>query len=81
MNNLPVGNYECHLNLHDNWTDNLFNNYIDIISSFIENNKNNLVLPKYEIFNRFSNYANAKKYEKDSGGPVLQIDINCNIMI
>ena len=24
MNNLPVGSYETHLNLHDNWTDKLF---------------------------------------------------------
>lgn len=81
MNKLPVGNYECHLNLHDNWNDTLFMGYIEIISKFIQDYKDINTLPNYKLENRFSNYGNSQKYLKDSGGPLLQIDVDCNIMI
>ena len=71
MNKLPVGNYECHLNLHDNWNDTLFMEYIEIISKFIQDYKDINTLPNYKLENRFSNYGNSQKYLKDSGGPLL----------
>jgi sulfatase maturation enzyme AslB (radical SAM superfamily) len=81
MNNLPIGSYETHLNLHDNWTDQLFLKYIKIIENFISNNLKLNYLPNCGIEKRFANYFNAKKYNKDGGGPVHQIDINGNILI
>ena len=78
---LPVGNFECHLNLHDNWTDELFYEYIEILSNFISIYSNKQTLPNYNLKNRFANYNIIQNYQKDRGGPLHQIDINNNILI
>ena len=78
---LPIGSFECHLNLHDNWTDESFYLYIDILKQFIYDYKDKICLPNCSLEHRFANYFNAKNYVKDGGGPVHQIDVNGNIMI
>lgn len=78
---LPIGNFECHLNLYDDWTDELFYEYICILKEFILKYKNKKALPKYSLENRFSNYGVSKEYKKDRGGPLHGIDINSNMII
>ena len=67
---LPIGSFECHLNLHDNWTDESFYLYIDILKQFIYDYKDKTCLPNCSLEHRFANYSNAKNYIKDGGGPV-----------
>lgn len=78
---LPVGSFECHLNLHENWTDELFHKYISILKQFIYDYKDKIYLPGHSLEKRFANYYNAKNYSIDGGGPVHQIDIDSNILI
>ena len=78
---LPVAKFECHLNLYDAWTEDLFQEYINILLNFITNYSKKITLPGYELEKRFANFGNAKIYQKDRGGPLHQIDIEGNIMI
>ena len=71
---LPIGRY-------DNWNENLFNDYMNILIAFISKYINKNTLPNYSLKNRFSNLANAKEYQKDRGGPLMGIDVNGQIII
>lgn len=81
MWSLPVSSFECHLNLYEEWTDELFQQYIDIVEKFICDYTQKTCLPGYELHNRFANLANARVPLKDRGGALLQIDIDGQMLI
>lgn len=59
---LPVSNFECQLNLLDNWSYNEFNQYINILKQFINNYSTKSTLPEYSLAERFSNLKNAHNF-------------------
>lgn len=80
--NLPVSNFECQLNLLDNWSDKEFYEYIKIIKTFIKNYSTKPTLPGYSLQDRFSNLKNAK--DVISLKPIEanhQLNINQELMI
>ena len=76
-----MASFECHLNLYEEWTDELFQQYIDIVEKFICDYAKKVCLPGYELHNRFANLANARVPLKDRGGALLQIDVDGQLLI
>ena len=79
---LPVAYFECQLNLKDNWTNELFLEYLNILRQFINNYSKFSTLPGYSLFDRFSNLRNIDNINDLSTLEINhQLDINNHLMI